>query len=219
MNLCDQEDIVCIGKCHTLTNINDIKKKTYQCILCQEEEEISFDKKPMVLCCFVQYSKVLSKNRETKNESTNPLFFKNTLDFGINTNSCGHVMCAPCWQKYVDTFRLVENRRHTRYLSYNVKEEFLCPLCETVGNSVMPIFPDFRELTKHSSAKKENSWLSYEDWLDGLVKTLDNSVKKEFHEDKGILKKNLSLEESEPLLLIYNYRCFYHKSVSIINNY
>lgn len=185
MNVSDQEETICIGKNHTTTKKSEIKRKTYQCILCQEEEEILFNKKTMVLCCFVQYSKVLSKNRQTISE-TNPLFIKNTLDYGINTSSCGHVMCAPCWQKYVDTLRLVDNRRHTRYLSYNIMNEFLCPLCETVGNSVMPIFPDFRQLTKHSSEKKENILLSYEDWLDGLEKTLDNSVKKEFHDDKGI---------------------------------
>ncbi len=74
----------------------------------------------------------------------------NTTNYGVNTNSCGHVMCATCWQKYVDTNRLTENRRHVRYLNYNVKEEFTCPLCETVGNTVMPIYPDFRELNAKS---------------------------------------------------------------------
>jgi hypothetical protein len=76
--------------------------------------------------------------------------------------------------------------------SYNVKEEFTCPLCETVGNTVLPIYPDFRELnTKNSSAaipalasasSTTVAALSYEDWLDGLEKTLDQSVKRDLQE-------------------------------------
>lgn len=78
----------------------------------------------------------------------------------------------------MDTFRLAENRRHARYLSYNVKDEFLCPLCDTVGNCVMPLFPDFREMHTNSTNKSECS-LAYDDWLDGLKKTLDKSLEVE----------------------------------------
>lgn len=74
-------------------------------------------------------------------------------------------------------------------------------MCETIGNTVLPLYPDLKDLTRidsvHSiddkmddltspqeiSRKRIN--LSYEDWLDGLEKTLQNSVKKELHEDKG----------------------------------
>lgn len=188
------DEIVCIGPNQTVTSINDIQKKSYQCILCQEEEEISLNKKtkPMVLCCYVEHSKVLSKDRSETIEKMNDLnllFMKNTLSYGIHTNSCGHVMCSPCWQKYVETYRLSENRRHARYLNYNIKEEFMCPLCETVGNSVIPIYPDFRELNCNNRADTKDASrasLSYEDWLDCLEKTLDNSVKKELQDDKDV---------------------------------
>lgn len=126
-------------------------------------------------------------------------------------------MHATCWQKYVDTVRLAESRRNIRIFGFNTKRnEYVCPLCETIGNTVLPLFPDLNELaslpTGHSSkahaeseqmeletasnnesststtnqaSKIKNIDLSYEDWLDGLEKTLENSIKKELHDDKG----------------------------------
>ena len=90
--------------------------------------------------------------------------------------------------RYVDTCRLAENRRHNRTFGYSIKYEYLCPLCETIGNSVMPLFPDFRQLNLESTPSSQNS-LTYEDWLDGLEKTLENSVRKELQDNKGALIK------------------------------
>jgi hypothetical protein len=77
-------------------------KKKYQCILCQEEEEIKIGNPPMVLCCYIQSSKVLSKNRSERAEDfekSDLLFMKSVITWGINTTSCGHTMHAVCWQK------------------------------------------------------------------------------------------------------------------------
>jgi hypothetical protein len=105
----------------------------------------------------------------------------------------------------------------------------LCPLCETIGNCVLPIFPEINEFTKISSllnqdssflqnensmdftsgdgstpttssillnkfspssatntAKRTTINLSYNDWLDGLEKTIENSIKKENQDDKDV---------------------------------
>lgn len=87
-------------------------------------------------------------------------------------------------------------------MGFNIKRsEYLCPLCETIGNTVLPLFPNLKELTDMRSEDKESSSrmeealsnekkrkqidLSYYDWLDGLEKTLENSIKKELHDDKG----------------------------------
>jgi hypothetical protein len=59
----------------------------------------------------------------------------------------------------------------------------------------MPLFPDFRVLNLNigkdvnsscstSTDNKQNS-LSYEDWLYGLEKTLQNCIKKELQDNKG----------------------------------
>ena len=95
----------------------------------------------------------------------------------------------------MDTVKSTESRRHNRYHGFSVKRnEYLCPLCETIGNSVLPIFPDFKEMSRASEeavkseeASKREINLSYEDWIDGLEKTLENCVKKELQDDKGLL--------------------------------
>jgi hypothetical protein len=99
--------VVCLGPNQTslaeLTLDSSPKQaKRYHCILCQEDDDIVMGKDPMVLCCFIQSSRVLSKNRTDyiqDFEEFDPLFMKNTLNWGINTTSCGHVMHAKCWQK------------------------------------------------------------------------------------------------------------------------
>jgi E3 ubiquitin-protein ligase UBR2 len=128
---------------------------------------------------------------------------KNNLFWGINTSSCGHVMHEACWKKHVETYRSPENRRNIRMMAFNVKrKEYLCPLCDTIGNTVLPIFPDLRFLSKanietspeaadnmsHLDSHRKHNTLSYEDWLECLEKTLENSVKKELQDDKGNFK-------------------------------
>jgi len=206
------------------TAANNKPKQPFHCILCQEDELISVNMPPMVLCTYVQSSKVLSKDRKrtidyssssssSSSGSNNdnwkgfdPLFLDSSLFWGIHTTSCGHVMHASCWQKYVETVKLNENRRHNRYFGFNVKKnEYLCPLCETVGNSVLPLFPDLKQLNNNNNnnnAKHEQSTpppstnsfkkqkltatLTFDEWLDGLVKTLENTVKKEQKDNKDV---------------------------------
>uniref|UniRef100_A0A8C6QT21 E3 ubiquitin-protein ligase n=1 Tax=Nannospalax galili TaxID=1026970 RepID=A0A8C6QT21_NANGA len=116
------------------------------CILCQEEQEVTVESRAMVLAAFVQRSTVLSKNR-TKfiqdPEKYDPLFMHPDLSCGTHTGSCGHVMHAHCWQRYFDSVQAKEQRRQQRlrlHTSYDVEHgEFLCPLCECLSNTVIPL--------------------------------------------------------------------------------
>ncbi|XP_029387504.1 E3 ubiquitin-protein ligase UBR2 isoform X1 [Mus pahari] len=116
------------------------------CILCQEEQEVTVGSRAMVLAAFVQRSTVLSKDR-TKTiedpEKYDPLFMHPDLSCGTHTGSCGHVMHAHCWQRYFDSVQAKEQRRQQRlrlHTSYDVENgEFLCPLCECLSNTVIPL--------------------------------------------------------------------------------
>ncbi|XP_027991491.2 E3 ubiquitin-protein ligase UBR2 isoform X1 [Eptesicus fuscus] len=116
------------------------------CILCQEEQEVKVESKAMVLAAFVQRSTVLSKNRNKviqDPEKYDPLFMHPDLSCGTHTGSCGHVMHAHCWQRYFDSVQAKEQRRQQRlrlHTSYDVENgEFLCPLCECLSNTVIPL--------------------------------------------------------------------------------
>uniref|UniRef100_A0A8C8SCN8 E3 ubiquitin-protein ligase n=1 Tax=Pelusios castaneus TaxID=367368 RepID=A0A8C8SCN8_9SAUR len=129
------------------------QRQVVTCILCQEEQEVKVDSRAMVLAAFVQRSTVLSKNRNKviqDPEKYDPLFMHPELSCGTHTGSCGHIMHAHCWQRYFDAVQAKEQRRQQRlrvHTSYDVENgEFLCPLCECLSNTVIPLLPPPRGL-------------------------------------------------------------------------
>uniref|UniRef100_A0A4W4FQ45 E3 ubiquitin-protein ligase n=1 Tax=Electrophorus electricus TaxID=8005 RepID=A0A4W4FQ45_ELEEL len=122
------------------------RRQVVTCILCQEEQEIRADGRAMVLAAFVQRSTVMSKNRKRPPhdpESYDPIFMHPDLSFGTHTGSCGHIMHSHCWQRYFEAVQAKEQRRQQRlrvHTSYDVENgEFLCPLCECLSNTVIPL--------------------------------------------------------------------------------
>uniref|UniRef100_A0A3Q2DY53 E3 ubiquitin-protein ligase n=1 Tax=Cyprinodon variegatus TaxID=28743 RepID=A0A3Q2DY53_CYPVA len=113
------------------------RRQSVTCILCQEEQEVRGHGRAMVLAAFVQRSTVLSQNHH------DPLFMHPELRVGIHTASCGHIMHATCWQRYFEAVQQKEQRRQQRlrgHTSYDVENgEFLCPLCECLSNTVIPL--------------------------------------------------------------------------------
>lgn len=91
--------------------------------------------------------------------------------------------------RYVDGVKANEHRRHIgRLHNFDVKRnEFLCPLCETIGNTVLPLLPNFKEFTNHGSKVID---ITFDDWLDGLKNTLDHSIQKELNDDKDTFIMN-----------------------------
>uniref|UniRef100_A0A8C8BDV7 E3 ubiquitin-protein ligase n=1 Tax=Otus sunia TaxID=257818 RepID=A0A8C8BDV7_9STRI len=132
-------------------------RQVVMCILCQEEQEVKVDSRAMVLAAFIQRSTVLSKNRNKTTpdpEKYDPLFMHPDLSCGTHTGSCGHIMHAHCWQRYFDAVQAKEQRRQQRlrvHTSYDVENgEFLCPLCECLSNTVIPLLPPPRVLFNRS---------------------------------------------------------------------
>ncbi|XP_011482545.1 E3 ubiquitin-protein ligase UBR2 isoform X1 [Oryzias latipes] len=167
------------------------------CILCQEEQEVSGRGQAMVLAAFIQRSTVLSRNRHCSlpdPEHYDPLFMHTNLSLGIHTASCGHVMHATCWQRYFEAVQLKEQRRQQRlrgHTSYDVENgEFLCPLCECLSNTVIPLLPH-TPLPDHSV-----DHLSLEAWLKKTsqqVEALNSTPRKQ---SEGAAEGTESLEVS-----------------------
>lgn len=126
-----------------------IANEEHTCILCREEQEVSKSGRCLVLAAFVQRSTVLSKNRDRKvnsaDETVDSLFMPADLYFGPHISTCGHVMHSDCWHKFFESVLAKERRRPLRYgrhVSFDVdKNEFLCPLCECLSNTVVPMLP------------------------------------------------------------------------------
>ncbi|XP_028334932.1 E3 ubiquitin-protein ligase UBR2 isoform X6 [Physeter macrocephalus] len=185
------------------------------CILCQEEQEVKVESRAMVLAAFVQRSTVLSKNRSKfiqDPEKYDPLFMHPDLSCGTHTGSCGHIMHAHCWQRYFDSVQAKEQRRQQRlrlHTSYDVENgEFLCPLCECLSNTVIPLLLPPRNIF--------NSRLHFSDQPDltQWIRTISQQIKalqvlrKEENTPNTALSKNL--ENVDELQLPEGFRPDFH---------
>jgi len=157
VSVCDWEDetsidssfSVCLGPNRSLPSPT---QTSFTCILCQEEEQLAADNSTLVMASYCQKSTVLSRNRKTTPPPPSPStfpFLPSSLCSAPHTSSCGHVMHATCWQKYFDDVSESERRRYrTRHpTSFDIeKSEFLCPLCRSLSNSVIPLIPQYHLL-------------------------------------------------------------------------
>lgn len=150
----------------------------YVCILCQEHQIIRTDAPAMVYGAFVQKSSVL------RNEITSPalrsnaedsIFLTSALTPSPFTSICGHVMHSTCWEKYFNNISTKENRRPYRLrqpISFDVeKNEFLCPLCESLNNSVLPVLPPLKNIATTKPIFDQQ--FSFDSWLKSIVVATD----------------------------------------------
>lgn len=181
----------------------------FTCILCQEEQLVTHDSQAMVLATFVQKSSVLCQVRsspENGNDNTSDPYYI-PVNFGPSPHisTCGHVMHGACWQKHFDMILAKENRRPYRLrhsLSFDVhKNEYLCPLCEGLCNTVMPLLPPISSFTEPENMKTFKH-LTIENWLEGLSMALKQSkVAKPINSSTEKSTENISSETtiSQPI--------------------
>lgn len=64
--------------------------------------------------------------------------------------------------------------------NYDVeRNEFLCPLCQTLSNTVIPVLPSLRTFTR----ERKFAEMSFSEWLDGLEKALNGSIESRYEID------------------------------------
>jgi E3 ubiquitin-protein ligase UBR2 len=180
MDLSESEDTTPVALGPNQTTRLTLEQR-YTCILCQEDQTVSADGPALVLAAFVQQSTVLCQRRKTESldmeesggdDLPDPLFLPATLGPAPHTGTCGHVMHSHCWQKYFDNVLAKENRRPYRLrqpASFDVeKHEFLCPLCECLNNTVLPLVPPLGALQPLQSSQPAQKNITFEAWLHGL---------------------------------------------------
>ncbi|RXN10461.1 E3 ubiquitin- ligase UBR1 [Labeo rohita] len=147
------------------------------CILCQEEQEVQGQAPAMVLTACVQRSTVLTQNRGktlspkgkfilSPKEGSYPLLMSPDLAVGTHTGSCGHVMHATCWQKYFEAVQnTTRNRLHADLIIDLENGEYMCPLCKSLCNTVIPLLPVEPSKLNYESAELVGQHLTLERWI------------------------------------------------------
>ncbi|CAK9818916.1 E3 ubiquitin-protein ligase UBR2 [Anthophora plagiata] len=163
---CPQKIPVAVGIGQTSSISGEETYKT--CILCQEDQVVTVAGPAMVLAAFVQQSTVLCQDRYNIDEP-DPLILSAKLGASPHTGTCGHVMHVHCWQEYFNNVLAKENRRPFRLrqpASFDVeKHEYLCPLCECLSNTVLPLLPPLRTLQPTPQNQPE---IDFGTWLKAL---------------------------------------------------
>ncbi|CAM5121887.1 unnamed protein product [Eretmochelys imbricata] len=147
------------------------EKEVLTCILCQEEQEVRLESAVMVLSACVQKSTALTQHRgktlELSGDTLDPLFMDPDLSCGTHTGSCGHVMHAACWQKYFEAMQLNSRQRlHVEQIFDLENGEYLCPLCKSLCNTVIPIIPLQTQKINSEDAEAVAQVLSLARWLE-----------------------------------------------------
>ncbi|KAM8834217.1 E3 ubiquitin-protein ligase UBR1 isoform 1-T1 [Synchiropus picturatus] len=151
------------------------KREVLTCILCQEEQEVTTQAPAMVLTACVQRSTVLTQCRgkiltnNTEAESSYPLFMSPELAVGTHTGSCGHVMHATCWQKYFEAVQnTTRNRLHEMIIDLE-NCEYLCPLCKSLCNTVVPLIMLEPLVFNYENAELIGQHLTLPRWIQVLT--------------------------------------------------
>ena len=168
--------------------------ESYFCMLCRENEDLTNTSSCMVMAAFAQKSTVLSKNRsrkipicsrKKKEEPPPPpqqpqqLTMPADLHCGTHVSTCGHVMHLECWTQFFDSVVSKERRRPIRYGrhgSFNVDmNEYLCPLCECLSNTVVPVIANTFYRNTLRSNRNSPLKISMNDWLSVMFNLVSNS--------------------------------------------
>ncbi|KAG8505315.1 E3 ubiquitin-protein ligase UBR1 [Galemys pyrenaicus] len=149
------------------------EKEVLTCILCQEEQEVKIENNAMVLSACVQKSTTLTQHRgkpiELSGEMLDPLFMDPDLAYGTYTGSCGHVMHAVCWQKYFEAVQLSSQQRIHVDLFDLESGEYLCPLCKSLCNTVIPIIPLQPQKINSKDAEVVSPVLTLARWIQNIL--------------------------------------------------
>ncbi|KAI1713887.1 ATP-dependent clp protease adaptor protein clpS domain-containing protein [Ditylenchus destructor] len=141
---------VCCGP-RTTPMVSKTQRKI-TCILCQEDETLSFNGSPIVCAGFIQTSRIFSMNRFSSHPKSTDMIRNRRLDIftpietdeGTIISTCSHTMHYACYKSFVDSLNVRERTRArqqlTRMVNYD-DGEFLCPLCKRLSNCALPFLP------------------------------------------------------------------------------
>ncbi|KAH0620663.1 hypothetical protein JD844_021334 [Phrynosoma platyrhinos] len=175
------------------------EKEVLTCILCQEEQEVKLECAAMVLSACVQKSTALTQHRgkmlELSGDKIDPLFMNPDLSCGTHTGSCGHVMHATCWQKYFEAIQLNSRQRHHVEQVFDLENgEYLCPLCKSLCNTVIPIIPLETQKINSEDALVVAQLLSLSKWMEIVMARISGYNKKNTEEMQPIAPSLLDKE-------------------------
>ncbi|KAL3116459.1 hypothetical protein niasHT_006906 [Heterodera trifolii] len=181
---------VCCGPTKSRVELRPLP--SVMCILCQEDECISFDGNEMVCSAFVQNSTLFARQCVPMVASQLPhglasvvgdemlnIFAPIGLPQELHVSTCSHLMHFSCYKQFIDANNTRERLRRPHVLNsrmLNVEaNEYLCPLCKRMSNCALPVFPppahslgDVWGFSMDSGNDERATVDTFDDWLANL---------------------------------------------------
>ncbi|KZO99806.1 hypothetical protein CALVIDRAFT_595883 [Calocera viscosa TUFC12733] len=80
------------------------------------------------------------QSSDSSNEEKCSSFPLGNTKYGLYTSVCGHMMHVKCFNAYTDSVEHRQAHHSTRNHPENIsRKEFVCPLCKSLGNSLLPV--------------------------------------------------------------------------------
>lgn len=167
----DEDDDQDLGEDTVMDDASNVPKSAGSCIVCQEELNAS---NPFGALALIQASNLIRvHNFESIPEPGRyPLGlqaeFPTKTRSGLHASSCGHMMHVSCFETYCQSVEVRQQgnptRRHPEDLG---RKEFICPLCKSLGNIVVP-YPDAFDQAS-SDTLIDDPTNAFDDWARSIA--------------------------------------------------
>ncbi|WVR07574.1 hypothetical protein IAU60_004616 [Kwoniella sp. DSM 27419] len=115
-----------------------------------------------------------------------------SLTFGIHMSACSHLMHELCMVNYFEATRVRHTQQVQRHHPENaVRQEYMCPLCKSLGNVLIPVTPSTTPTSKPVSIKTDGEKLpSLSQTIrrvssEGLLRIADSQRIWDYHMETG----------------------------------
>lgn len=153
--------VICVGPSQT-----DCRNEDIVCSICRDEEPLTTKTLGIfVSTALIQRSSVLCETRDQLHKleqlmginsiEQTRIWLRRNLLIVPHVSSCGHVMHYSCWKSYM--IRVIRNSVDRPWsTSFDLNEhEYLCPHCNSLCNSIIPLAPPLQKLYVTSSEEIE----------------------------------------------------------------
>ncbi|KAG0230794.1 hypothetical protein B0O80DRAFT_469463 [Mortierella sp. GBAus27b] len=107
---------------------------------------------------------------------------------GLYTSSCGHLMHIKCFETYVRSLQQRHEAQHNRNHPEDPSQrEYMCPLCKSLGNLLLPIIWKGKKQT-YPGVLVPSSNTSAQDWLQADALSVLSQLSKDEEETIGKLE-------------------------------
>ncbi|CAD5207002.1 unnamed protein product [Bursaphelenchus okinawaensis] len=176
------------------------------CILCQEEEILSFDT-GVVCAAYIESTRLFAQTKveDDINRTEDYLHYApSDLYYGNHISTCAHTMHFSCYKSLMSVMKANDRQRNrTQAMSPRIldteRNEYNCPLCKRLCNCAMPLLPTLEQLkgVVPFSENRKNPHEEFPDWIQRMRELCTQQVYSASNGDNPVKSHSRKRSHSE----------------------